>query len=136
MPTATGNGVPDPPTALQPELLSHQPDPIAGPLAALQPVGLERIDTLGQWRRVTQLLQRHHYRGYSGAVGENVQFLAKDRPGRELAVMVFVAAAWKVAARDEFIGWSMAQRQARLRWVVNQQRFHLSHVPIFSIATW
>lgn len=112
-----------PPTALQPELLSNQPDPIAGLLAASQPVGLERVDTLPQRRRVTQLLQQHHYRGYSGAVGENVQFLAKDRLGRELAAMVFGAAAWKVASRDEFIGWTITQRQARLRWVVNQQRF-------------
>lgn len=51
------------PTPAQPELLSSQPEPIAGPLAALQPVGLERIDTLAQRRRVTQLLQQHHYRG-------------------------------------------------------------------------
>ena len=41
-----------PPTPLQPELLSNQPDPIAGPLAALQPVGLERIDAPAQRRRV------------------------------------------------------------------------------------
>lgn len=111
------------PTPPQLELLSSQPEPMAGPLAALRPVVLERIDAPAQRRQVTQLLQQHHYRGYSGAVGENVQYLAKDRLGRELAVMVFGAAAWKVAARDEFIGWSMAQRQARLRWVVNQQRF-------------
>ena len=111
------------PTPPQLELLSSQPEPIAGPLATLQPVGLERIEAPPQRRRVTQLLQQHHYRGYSGAVGENVQYLAKDREGRELAVMVFGAAAWKVASRDEFIGWSLAQRQARLCWVVNQQRF-------------
>ena len=81
---------------------------------------------------MTELLRQHHYRGYSGAVGENVQYLAKDRLGRELAVMVFGAAAWKVAARDSFIGWSPAQRQERLGWIVNQQRFLILpwvHVP-------
>jgi hypothetical protein len=112
-----------PPALLQPELLHSQPDRILTPLAALQPVGLERIQTAAQRQRLTQILQLHHYRGYSGAVGENVQYVAKDRRGRELAVMVFGAAAWKVAARDQFIGWSMAQRQVRLPWVVNQQRF-------------
>lgn len=111
------------PDPLQPELLSNRPDPIFGPLAALQPIGLERVETRVQRRRVTELLAAHHYRGYSGAVGENVQYLAKDPLGRELAVMVFGAAAWKGAARDTFIGWSIAQRQARLPWVVNQQRF-------------
>jgi hypothetical protein len=69
------------------------------------------------------LLRQYHYRGFHGAVGENVQYLAKDQNGRELAVMVFGAAAWKVAVRDEFIGWSASQRQRRLGGIANQQRF-------------
>jgi hypothetical protein len=52
-----------------------------------------------------------------------VQYVARDAQGRELAVMVFGAAAWKVAARDQFIGWSVEQRRARLGWITNQQRF-------------
>lgn len=111
------------PADLQPELLSSQPDAIAGALAELQPVALELVQSLVQRRRVWQLLQRHHYLGFSGAVGENAQYLARDAQGRELAVMVFGAPAWKMASRDQFIGWSIAQRQAGLRWVVNQQRF-------------
>jgi hypothetical protein len=72
---------------------------------------------------VRQLLAQYHYRGFNGAVGENVQYLAQDVRGRELAVMVFGAAAWKVAVRDRFIGWSVAQRQQRLGALANQQRF-------------
>jgi hypothetical protein len=56
-------------------------------------------------------------------VGESVQYLAKDRSGRELAVMVFGAAAWKVAQRDRFIGWSVQQRAEHLGGIANQQRF-------------
>ena len=56
-------------------------------------------------------------------MGENVQYLARDAHGRELAVMVCGAAAWKVAARDQFIGWSLAQRRQALRRIANQQRF-------------
>ena len=37
--------------------------------------------------------------------------------------MIFGAAAWKVAVRDRFIGWSVAQRQQRLGALANQQRF-------------
>jgi hypothetical protein len=37
--------------------------------------------------------------------------------------MVFGAAAWKVAVRDQFIGWSAQQRTQRLGCVTNQQRF-------------
>ena len=35
----------------------------------------------------------------------------------------FGASAWKAAARDRFIGWSVAQREARLHLVVNNARF-------------
>lgn len=105
------------------ELPGQHPDAVSGPLKLIQPVVLELAETLGQRRGVTELLRKHHYRGYGGAVGENVQYLARDRHGRELAVMVFGAAAWRIASRDTFIGWSVSQRQARLGWVVNQQRF-------------
>lgn len=108
---------------LQGQLLSSQPDPIVGPLPTLQPVDLELVGGLPQRRRVSQLLQHHHYRGFAGAVGENVQYVARDAQGRELAVMVFGAAAWKVAVRDQFIGWSAAQRRQGLSRIANQQRF-------------
>lgn len=112
-----------PPVATQPELLPTEPSPIDGALQSVGPIGLNLVDSLEKRRRVTQLLERYHYRGYNGAVGENVQYLATDAKGRELAVMVFGAAAWKVAARDQFIGWSVEQRRTLLRLVANQQRF-------------
>jgi hypothetical protein len=79
--------------------------------------------TLGLRRHVGRLLNQYHYRGFHAAVGENVQYLARDGLGRELAVMVFGAAAWKVAVRDTFIGWSGEQRQRHLGAMANQQRF-------------
>lgn len=111
-----------PPPPVQPELLPG-PAPVQGPLSPLQPVRFELAHTAALRQRVRQLLARHHYRGFHGAVGENVQYLIRDAGGAELAVMVFGAAAWKVAARDQFIGWSPAQRQERLRWIAGQQRF-------------
>ena len=42
---------------------------------------------------------------------------------RVLAVVGFGASAWKAAPRDRFIGWSVAQREARLQLVVNNARF-------------
>jgi hypothetical protein len=48
-----------------------------------------------------------------------------DRDGRLLAVIVFVAAALRLAQRDRFIGWSDSQRQARLPQVVQNSRFIL-----------
>lgn len=121
--TRTGRPCAQARPSLQPELLPATSTPIADKLASLQPVSLELAHTPELRRRVRQLLAHYHYRGFNGAVGENVQYLARDVRGRELAVMVFGAAAWKVAVRDRFIGWSVAQRQQRLGALANQQRF-------------
>ena len=103
--------------------LFEQMAAIEEPLASLRPLRLQTVRTLQERRRVHGLLEGYHYRGYGGAVGENVQYLVSDRRGRDLAVMVFGAAAWRVAARDQFIGWSEGQRREGLRWLANQQRF-------------
>jgi hypothetical protein len=97
--------------------------PMQDPLGRLQPIHLELADTRPKREQVRQWLAQFHYRGFHGPVGENVQYLAKDRHGRELAVMVFGAAAWKVADRDRFIGWSQEQRAEQLGGIANQQRF-------------
>jgi len=111
------------PPMVQERLLALSPEPIQDPLSWLQPIRLELADTRPKRERVRQWLAQFHYRGFHGAVGENVQYLAKDRHGRELAVMVFGAAAWQVADRDRFIGWSVQQRTEHLGGIANQQRF-------------
>jgi hypothetical protein len=97
--------------------------PIQGSLQSLRPIGLELADSPRRRQHARQLLRQFHYRGFHGPVGENVQYLAQDRQGRDLAVMVFGAAAWKVADRDRFIGWSVEQRAEQLGGIANQQRF-------------
>ena len=111
------------PPLVQEDLPSLSPEPIQDPLHELRPIGLELADTRSKRQQVQRWLAQFHYRGFHGAVGENVQYLARDRHGRELAVMVFGAAAWKVAARDQFIGWSVQQRVRHLAGIANQQRF-------------
>jgi hypothetical protein len=111
-----------PPLIRQP-LLNLSAELIQDPLHGLRPIGLELADTRPKRQQVQQWLAQFHYRGFHGPVGENVQYLAKDRHGRELAVMVFGAAAWKVAERDRFIGWSVEQRVKLLAGIANQQRF-------------
>jgi hypothetical protein len=42
---------------------------------------------------------------------------------RLVALLSFGASAWKLAARDQFIGWQEVQRQKNLQLVVNNARF-------------
>jgi hypothetical protein len=65
-------------------------------------------------------------------VGENLQYVVRDGAGRLLAVLVFGAAAWKCAARDQWIGWSPRQREAGLSRIANNSRFLI--VPWAQIA--
>jgi len=68
-------------------------------------------------------LDRYHYLPYRSTVGENLGYLVQDRRGRDLACVLFGAAAWKIQPRDAFIGWTAAQRQAQLGGVANNSRF-------------
>jgi hypothetical protein len=68
------------------------------------------------------LVGAYHYLGYQQAQGAQVKYLATYR-NRPVACLSFGPAAFRVGARDQFIGWSLQQRQERLPWVVNNDRF-------------
>lgn len=68
------------------------------------------------------LMGTYHYLGYQQPTGTQLQYLAYyDRD--PIAGLSFGPAAWKIGPRDQFIGWSARQRQERLPWVVNNDRF-------------
>jgi hypothetical protein len=73
--------------------------------------------------RFNAYLARYHYLPYRSTVGENLGYLVEDCQGRDLACVLFGAAAWKTQPRDVFIGWTAAQRQAQLHQVANNSRF-------------
>ena len=50
-------------------------------------------------------------------------YLAKDAQGRDVACLLFGAAAWRCAPRDRRLGWSSPQRAEQLERVVNNTRF-------------
>lgn len=68
-------------------------------------------------------LAAHHYLGFSKTVGENLGYLVQDRQGRDLACLLFGSAAWKVEARERWIGWNDVQRQRCLITLTNNTRF-------------
>jgi hypothetical protein len=93
-------------------------------LADLKPLSVEEVS--GQPAERTWLrgaLAQFHYLSFSGAVGQNVQYLVRDGRHRPVACAVFGAAAWKCQDRDRFIGWSAEQRQSNLGLIANNSRF-------------
>jgi hypothetical protein len=73
-------------------------------------------------KRFDAYVQSYHYLGLR-VVGENLKYLVRDQQGRDLACLLFGAAAWKTAARDEFIGWNASQRACALTYLTNNTRY-------------
>jgi hypothetical protein len=70
-------------------------------------------------------------------VGENLQYLVTDAAERPLGCVLFGSAAWKCAARDQWIGWTAEQRESRLRLITNNSRFLiLPWVVVKHLASW
>jgi hypothetical protein len=111
------------PTKDIPELFDTTvPGPIHEALNRLLPLQIMVLtpQTVQPFHRALAL---HHYLGFRGPVGENIAYQVRDRLGRDLACVLFGAAAWKVAPRDAWIGWSGEIRQKRLAFIANNSRF-------------
>ncbi|MBI4875827.1 MAG: DUF4338 domain-containing protein [Acidobacteria bacterium] len=72
-----------------------------------------------------ELVQRHHYLGYRVPVGGQLRYLVRSAPcsDRVLACLQWTSAAWKMAVRDRWIGWSAEERMRNLPFIVNNSRF-------------
>jgi hypothetical protein len=64
----------------------------------------------------------YHYLGHANLPGAQLRYLIYGRDNL-LGAIGFGAAAWSLSLREQFIGWTPAQRQRRLPWVLNQARF-------------
>jgi hypothetical protein len=102
--------------------VDHPTDPISCPLQNLTPLRIEIVSVKTN-PLFKYLLDQYHYLGFTGAVGENMKYLVYDRHDRLLACSLFGAAAWKSAARDNFIGWTADKRKEHLQFVAGNMRF-------------
>jgi hypothetical protein len=94
-------------------------------LAELQPVeliGVGRADsqTSQVWN---ELMRRHHYLGAGPLCGAQLRYLIRSPGYGWLGGLAFSAAAWKLRAREGWIGWSEASRRENLHRVIANSRF-------------
>jgi hypothetical protein len=69
-----------------------------------------------------EYIDRYHYLGYTPLPGAQLRYFIRSED-QILALLGFSAAAWKVAPRDNYIGWDAQTRKKNLRLVVNNARF-------------
>ena len=101
----------------------EKPDLRSASLAQVQPL---RVELIGSGTPAGKCwafyLQTYHYLGLR-VVGENIGYLMQDRQGEDLACLLFGAAAWQCAARDQFLGWDAQERRSGLSRIANNTRF-------------
>ncbi len=108
--------------------MKHEPKewPEAVPLVAsvgrLPGLRLSPVTDKQTSRLRNGLIDRYHYLGYTPLPGAQIRYFIESDQGL-LGALGFGAAAWKVSARDLWIGWEASVREARLGRVLNNARF-------------
>ena len=102
--------------------IEHNTDPVRGAFDVIAPVLVAPVKR-AELPLFKHLLSRYHYLGYSGTVGRNMKYMVFDSTGNPMACLLFGSAAWKSAARDNYIGWNAAAREANINLTTNNTRF-------------
>jgi hypothetical protein len=98
---------------------------LAGPLDPSRPIQLQLIEDAGQRRLFREYLDRYHYLGYRAPFGAQLRYWVRSVQPElpPLAALLFTSAAWRMAPRDRWIGWSDPARLSNLPLIVNHSRF-------------
>lgn len=109
-------------------LVDSSSDPqaaVQGDLRDHLPLLLRLIDNRGDRVLFQQYIERYHYLGYRIPYGAQLRyFIHSSAPSNPLlGCLLFTSAAWKMAPRDHWIGWSDTARRRNLCCLVNHSRF-------------
>ena len=101
------------------------PETIQCSLGELGGVELVRVNSAESKasRCWNELMERYHYLGSGPLCGAQLRYLIRSGKGQWLGGLAFSASAWRVKARDEWIGWSDRARRENLPKVVSNSRF-------------
>jgi len=99
-------------------------------------IALTLVQSQAERQLFNGLMGTYHYLGYRQPTGAQLKYLACYEQG-PLAALSFGPAAFQIGPRDQFIGWSARQREARRPWLVNNDRFLiLPWIDVPQLASW
>jgi hypothetical protein len=98
---------------------------VKGTLADLGALRVEVVEGSRNRRaqRFKELMAAYHPLGYQPLCGRQIRYLVSSARYGEVAALSFSGAAWRLAARDQWVGWSDTARQANLQKVAGNSRF-------------
>jgi hypothetical protein len=97
---------------------------IGGTVRDIAPITIARVTTPADRRLFRELVGRYHYLGHTVPFGAHLRYLVyAGQPARRVVGCVqFSSAAWRMAARDRWIGWDDRTRARQLPHVVTNSR--------------
>jgi len=99
-----------------------EPVTVACAVSACEPLELALVEGSADSRRWREQVERYHYLGCRVPFGAHLRYWVRHE-GRELACLLWTSPAWKMQARDAWIGWRDEQRRSNLQRIVNNGRF-------------
>ncbi len=101
------------------------PEPLVGTVNDFGPVWLEMVESTDDQRLWREWVGRYHYLGFTVPFGAQLRyFVGISRPEKTRVGCVQLSSpAWRMAARDRWIGWDEAQKTRRLQLIVQNSRF-------------
>lgn len=115
-----------------------EPVPIECRLEKLQPIELIRIGSADgeHSKKWNELMDRYHPLGKGPLCGAQLRYLIRGVNKEWLGGLAFSAAAWRLEARDQWIGWSAAAREQNLyRIAANSRYLIVPHVRVPHLAS-
>jgi hypothetical protein len=102
-------------------------EPLNGRIDSFAPVLVERVTERATRQRFRELIDRYHRLGYKLPFGARLEYLVSiSRPKKTVVgCLQFSSAAWRLQARDEWIGWDDTTRARNLPQVINNSRMLL-----------
>lgn len=101
---------------------------MVGRLGEVRPVELIRVEGRAQLQTWKELMARYHYLGHRVPFGAALRYFIQIRLQGERTLaggLQFSSPAWRLQARDRWIGWSDERRRERLQHIVANSRFLL-----------
>lgn len=95
---------------------------LLGKVGDFEPVTLAAVQSAQERSLFRELIGRYHYLGYAVPFGAHLRYFIYSGD-QVLGCMQFSSPAWRMAARDDWIGWSDETRRGNLQRVVTQSRF-------------
>jgi len=114
------------PQKFKEEVTCNEPfSTLSGSVEEFAPLDIQRVRSREDRDLFKNLLSRYHYLGYAMPFGARLQYLVHvTRPRREVVgCLQFSSPAWRMKARDQWIGWEDERRGEALQQVVNNSRF-------------